>query len=125
MPAVKTQKRGVNTPRGAPIQVKPSMRITISLPEELIECCDSMATFRHLERNDIIRQAIALGLLGLQAENMRLVGRGAEVDAWFAARGAGADEMAKYNEQVGGSSGFVDSVRAAREADAEEASKHS
>lgn len=118
MPAVRMKS-------GARSQVKPSTKITISLPNELLEWCDLVATVRRLERNDIIRQSIALGLIGLQAENMRLAGAGTEVDAWFAAQGVGPDEMAKYAEQVGGTEGFVEKIRVAREADAEEASKHS
>lgn len=118
MPAVKTKS-------GAKSQAKPSTKITISLPNEMLEWCDVMATVRRLERNDIIRQTIALGLILMQAENMRLAGHGQEADEWFAARGAGPEEMEEYNRRVGGREGFVEKIGASMQADAEQASKQS
>lgn len=116
MPAVKTKS-------GARSQAKPSMKITISLPVELLEWCDAMATVRRIERNDVIRQTIALGLIGMQAENMRLSGRSDEVDAWAASQGFGPEEMQRYHDHVGGVDGFFEKIRAGRAADAEKATR--
>jgi hypothetical protein len=102
---------------GAPVktvgkaQSKASSRITIAFPDELLEWADLMAASRRLERNDVIRSALAVGLLVMQAETIELTERGRRL----------ADAQADaYSERVGGVEGFKKKVHAAIDRDAAE-----
>jgi hypothetical protein len=86
-------------------QAKPSTKITIALPDAMLEWAEQLASVRHLERNDVLRMALANGLLLMQAEGIRLTEeekRGGE----------------EYSAQVGGIEGFEQKIRASMQADA-------
>ncbi len=53
-------------------QAKPSTKITIMLPTELLEWASVTASVMRLERNDVLRYALAEGLTLLQIRRMSM-----------------------------------------------------
>ncbi len=82
---------------GRSVEKGSTSKITISLPDGMLQWAEVMAAVRRLERNDVLRMALGNGLMLMQAESIRLTQQGSRV----------AEE---YSQEVGGIEGFKQEV---------------
>ncbi len=95
---------------GRSVEKGSSSKITIALPDGLLQWAEVMAAVRRLDRNDVIRMALGNGLMLMQAESIQVTEMGRQ-----AAEG--------YSQQVGGIDGFKQEVLDSIVADAEKLKK--